>query len=155
MSYNIKTKEVHTSLVNTASKIADNTIFAQTTESIPVKEMHGLLLCASNMIKVVEGFNECNIPLSGCNIGVDAVSQIVALRSPPGHSKSRMKKYYANISIHLYKLAQLTGQLKENIVFWINQKNYLNPPDLLGKFDIDKDHVSGWMELAQKVLQPP
>ena len=54
VSYNIKTKEVHTSLVNTASKIADNTIFAQTTESIPVKEMHGLLLCASNMIKVVE-----------------------------------------------------------------------------------------------------
>ena len=92
VSYNIKTNEVHTSLVNTASKIADNTIFAQSTESIPVKEMHGLLLCASNMIKIVEGFNECNIPLSGCNIGVDAVSQIVALRSPPCHSKSWMKK---------------------------------------------------------------
>merc|ERR1711895_295716 len=92
VSYNIKTNEVHTSLVNTASKIADNTIFAQSTESIPVKEMHGLLLCTSNMIKIVEGFNECNIPLSGCNIGMDAVSQIVPLRSPPRHSKSWMKK---------------------------------------------------------------
>merc|ERR1711895_176238 len=138
VSYNIKTNEVHTSLVNTASKIADNTIFAQSTESIPVKEMHGLLLCASSMIKNVEGFKECNIALAGCNIGVDAVSQIVALRSPPCHSKSRMKKYYANINIHLYKLAQLTGQLKEDIVFWINQKNNFNPADLLGKFDIEE-----------------
>merc|ERR1712115_548631 len=155
VSYNIKTKDVHTSLVNTASKIADNTIFAQTNESIPVKEMHGLLLCASSMIKIVEGFNECNMPLSGCNIGVDAVSQIVALRSPPCHSKSRMKKYYANINIHLYKLAQLTGQLKENIVFWISQRKAFNPADLLGKFDIDKDQVSRWMELARRILQPP
>ena len=86
VSYNIKTNEVHTSLVNTASKIADNTIFAQSTESIPVKEMHGLLLCASNMIKIVGGFNECNIPSSGCNNEMDAASQVVALRSPPCHS---------------------------------------------------------------------
>merc|ERR1711867_235325 len=30
-----------------------------------------LLAQSSNMIKIVEGFNECNIHLSGCNIGVD------------------------------------------------------------------------------------
>ena len=65
------------------------------------------------------------------------------------------KKYYANISLYLYKLAPLTGQLEENIVFQINQKIYINPADLLGKFDFDKDHVSQWMELAQKVLHPP
>ena len=153
VSYNIKTNEVHTSLITTASKIADNTIFAQSQESVPVKEMHGLLLCADSMIKIVEGFKECNITLDGCNIGVDAVSQIVALRSPPSHSKSRMKKYYANINIHLYKLAQLTGQLKENIVFWINQKKAFNPADLLGKFNIDKDHGSRWMELTQWIMQ--
>ena len=92
--------------------------------------------------------------LDGCNIGLDAVSQIVVLTSPPSHSKSRMKIYCTNISIHPYKLAQLTGQLKENIVFWINQKKAFNPADLLGKFDIDKDQVSRWMELAKKVLQP-
>merc|ERR1712115_345626 len=154
VSYNIKTNEVHTSLITTPSKIADNTIFAQTQESVPVKEMHGLLLCADSMIKIVEGFKECKITLDGCHIGVDAVSQIVALRSPRSHFKSRMRKYYANINIHLYKLAQLTGQLKENIVFWINQKKAFNPADLLGKFDIDKDQVSKWMELAKQVLQP-
>ena len=39
--------------------------------------------------------------------------------------------------------------IQRNIVLWINQRNYFNLADLLGKFDIDKDHVSRWMELAQ------
>merc|ERR1712101_73865 len=68
--------------------------------------------------------------------------------------RAAMRKYYANINIHLYKLAQLTGQLKEDIVFWINQKRAFNPADLLGKFDIHKDQVSKWMELAKQLLQP-
>merc|ERR1712089_45796 len=155
VSCDIITGKVHTSLITTSSKIAEDTIFAQSQESIPIKEMHGLLLCADSMIKTVEGFQECKIPIDGCLIGVDAVSQIIALRSPPSHFKPRMRKYYANINMHLYKLAQLTGQLKENIVFWINQKRAFNPADLLGKFDIDKDPGSKWMELAQRVLQPP
>merc|ERR1712082_473443 len=124
VSYNIKTNEVHTSLITTSSKIADNTIFAQTQESVPVKEMHGLLLCADSMIKIVEGFKECKITLDGCHIRVDAVSQIVTLRSPPSHFKPRMRKYYANINIHLYKLAQLTGQLKEDIVLDKSEESF-------------------------------
>merc|ERR1711962_1231259 len=155
VSCNIVTKEVHTSLITTSSKIAEDTIFAQSQESIPIKEMHGLLLCADSMIKTVEGFQECKIPIDGCLIGVDAVSQIIALRSPPSQFMSRMRKYYANINMHLYKLAELTNQLKENIVFWINQKEAFNPSDLLGKFDIDKDPVSRWIELSKSVLQPP
>ena len=34
--------------------------------------MHGLLLCTSTMIKLVEGFSECNIHLSWCNIETSA-----------------------------------------------------------------------------------
>merc|ERR1712101_19992 len=155
VSYNIVTKEVHTSLITTSSKIAENTIFAQSEESIPIKEMHGLLLCADSMIKTVEGFQECKITIDGCLIGVDAVSPIIALRSPPSQFKPRMRKYYAIVNMHLYKLAKLTSQLKENIVFWINQKEAFNPADLLGKFDVDKDQVSKWMNLSKLVLQPP
>ena len=40
-------------------------------------------------------------------------------------------------------------------MFWINQKGAFNPSDLLGKFDIDKDPVSKWIELLKLVLQPP
>merc|ERR1712208_273344 len=145
VSCDIITGKVHTSLITTSSKIAEDTIFAQSEESIPIKEMHGLLLCADSMIKTVEGFQECKIPLDGCLIGVDAVSQIVALRSPPSQFRPRMRKYYASVNMHLYKLAKLTGQLKENVLFWINQKEAFNPADLLGKFDVDKDQVSKWM----------
>merc|ERR1712115_87669 len=81
-----------------SSKIAENTIFAQSEESIPIKEMHGLLLCADSMIKTVEGFQACKIPIDGFLIGVDAVSQIIALRSPPSQFKPRMRKYYATVN---------------------------------------------------------
>ena len=56
VSYNITTGKCHTSLITTASKLAEDTLFTQSQESIPSKEMHGLLLCASNMVNIVEGF---------------------------------------------------------------------------------------------------
>ena len=94
---NIKSNGAHTSLVNTTSRIAYNTIIAQTNESITAREVHGLLLCAGNTIRFVEGFIECNIPLSGCNIEADAPSQIVTLSSPPCNSKSCMEKYQISL----------------------------------------------------------
>ena len=56
--------------------------------------------------------------------------------------------------MHLYKLAQMTNQVKENIIFWLNQEETFNPADKLGKFDIDKDPVNKWTSLALKVLHP-
>ena len=74
------TKEAHTSL-----------------DYGPVKEIHGLFLCTTSITRFVEGFKECNIASNGCNVDIVEVSQIIALRSPPCLSKSRMKKYRANI----------------------------------------------------------
>ena len=68
--------------------------------------------------------------------------------------------------MHLYKLAEMTKQRKENIVFWLKQdgtfkpastNNKLmtfNPADKLGKFDIDNDAVKNWMKLEREVLNP-
>ena len=44
------------------------------------------------------------------------------------------------------------GQKKEDIVFWI--EGAANPADKLGKFDIDKDPVEKWINLANQVLFP-
>ena len=115
----IKSNGAHTSLVNTTSRIAYNTIIVQTNESIPAKEMHGLLLCTSNMIKFVEGFSECNIHLSGCNIETDVPSQILTLSSPPCKSKSCMKKY--QISVGRSTSTRITVQDR------INTRNYAAP----------------------------
>ena len=116
---NIKSNGAHTSLVNTTSRIAYNTIIAQTNESITAREVHGLLLCAGNTIRFVEGFIECNIPLSGCNIEADAPSQIVALSSPPCNSKSCMEKY--QISLGSSTSTRITVQDR------INTRNYAAP----------------------------
>ena len=102
MSCDTTSNKCHTTLITTASKLSEDTLFSQTEESIPSKEMQGLLLCASNMIKIVEGFQECKVPLHGCHIGVDALSQIVGLMSPPSQYKPRLRKYYATINMNLY-----------------------------------------------------
>ena len=59
--------------------------------------------------------------------------------TPPADSKPQLRRYYASVNTHLYEIAKQTNQLKEQIVFWINQKGYFNPADCLSKFDIDKD----------------
>ena len=102
------------------------------------------------MIKFVEGFQECKIPINGCHIGIDALSQIVGLMSPPSQFKPKLRKHYASINMHLYKLAQMTSQVKENINFWLNQEETFNPADKLGKFDINKDSVDKWTSLVLK-----
>ena len=56
------------------------------------------------------------------------------------------------INLHLFKMANLTGQKKEDIVLWIEGAS--NPADKLGKFDIDKDTVEKWISLANQVLAP-
>ena len=122
VSWDTKSNRSHTSLLGTLSKLCEDTKFSKTDESVPVNETHGILLCASNMIKTIQGFKECGIPLHGCYIGVDALSQIVALMTPPTDSKPRLRRYYASVNTHLYEIAKQTNQQKENIVFWINQK---------------------------------
>ena len=57
-----------------------------------------------------------------------------------------------NINFHLFEIANLKGQKKEDIVLWIEGAS--NPADKLGKFDIDKDTVEKWISLANQVLKP-
>merc|ERR1711942_179344 len=62
---------------------------------------------------------------------------------------------YANINLHLFEISKLTDQKKEDIIFWIDQKDQPNPADKLGKFNIDKEKIDKWMDLAKEVLFPP
>ena len=52
-SCDINSNRVHTSLINIMSRLSEDTLIAKTEESIPAKEMHGLLLCASNMVQTI------------------------------------------------------------------------------------------------------
>ena len=73
---------------------------------------------------------------------------------PPHVLKQKLRRYYANINLHLLEIAKLTDQKKEDIIFWIDQKDQPNPADKLGKFNINKDKVAKWMKLATEVISP-
>ena len=64
--------------------------------------------------------------------------------------KPKLRRLYANINLHLFEIAKLTHQKKEDIVFWI--KGAANPADKLAKLDIDRDTVERWISLANQVI---
>ena len=132
-----KSERSRTSLISTMSKLVDNTKINQTEASILDKEMHGLWLAASNALKALQTIQDAKITIEAVYLGSDALSQVVGLSRPPQVLKPKLRRLYANINLHLFELANLTGQKKEDIVFWI--EGAANPADKLGKFDIDKD----------------
>ena len=73
-------------------------------------------------------------------------SQIIALRSPPCLSKSKMKEIPS-------KYPSIEATPAKTLCY--NKGNAFNPAYLHGNFDIDKDYVSRWMELAQTIPQLP
>ena len=134
------------------SKLVDDTKINQTEASIPDKEMHGLWLAASNALKALKTIQETKIPVEAVYLGSDALSQVVGLSRTPQALKPKLRRLYANINLHLFEIANLTGQRKEDIVIWIQGAS--NLADKLGKFDIDKDTVEKWIGLTNQVLRP-
>ena len=118
------------------SKLVDNTKINQTEASIPDKEMHGLWLAASNALKALHTIQDAKISIEAVYLGCDALSQVVGLSRPPQILKPKLRRLYSNINLHLFELANLTGQKKEDIVIWI--EGAANPADKLGKFDNNK-----------------
>ena len=114
--------------------------------------MHGLWLTASNALKALQTIQETKIPIEAVYLGSDALSQVVGLSRTPQALLPKLRRLYANKNLHLFEIANLTGQKKEDIVLWIEGPS--NPDDKLGKFDINKDTVEKWISLANQVLKP-
>ena len=57
------------------SKLAEDTQINKSEESIPDKEMHGLWLAASNMLKAIQDIQETKVPIEAAYLKVDALSQ--------------------------------------------------------------------------------
>ena len=72
--------DTNSSLINTILKLADDN---KSEEFILDKEMHGLWLAASNMLKAIQDIQEAKIPIEAAYLGVDALSQVVGLMKPP------------------------------------------------------------------------
>ena len=83
VSCDTKSTKSRISLINTTSKLVDDTKINQTEASIPDKEMHGLWLAASNTLKALKTIQETKIPVEAVYIGSDALSQVVGLSRTP------------------------------------------------------------------------
>ena len=102
--------------------------------------------------KALQTIQETKITIEAVYLGSDALLQVAGLSRPPQALKPKLRRLYANINLHLFEIANLTGQKKEDIVLWIEGAS--NPTDKLGKFDIDRDSVEKWISLANQVLSP-
>ena len=110
-------------------------------DSIPDKETHGIWLAATNIVKAIQNIKEANISIKTTYLGVDALSQVIGIMRPPQVLEQTLRRYYANINLHLFEIAKQTDQRKVDIISRINQKYQLNPANKLGKFNIDKENV--------------
>ena len=129
------------------SKLAENTKITKTAAPLPDKEMHGLWLASSNALKSLQTIQETKIPIEAVYLGSDALSQVVGLSRPPQSLKPKLRRLYANINLHLFEIAKLTKQKKEDVMFWIEGAS--NPADKLGNFNMNNDSVEKWINLGK------
>ena len=94
------------------SKLVDNTKINQTEASILDKEMHGLGLAASNALKALQTIQDAKITIEAVYLGSDPLSVVVSLSRPQQILKLNLRRLYANINPHLFKLANLADQKK-------------------------------------------
>ena len=69
VSCDANSNRCRTSFINTMSRLAEDTQINKSEESIPDKEMHGLWLAASNMLKAIQDIQETKIPIEAAYLG--------------------------------------------------------------------------------------
>ena len=74
VSCDTQSERSRTSLINTMSKLVDNTRINQTEASIPDKEMHDLLFAASNALKALQTIKDAKITIETVYLRSDALS---------------------------------------------------------------------------------
>ena len=98
--------------------------------------------------------DELKIPITRCLMFVDAISTLLSLRQHPARYKPPLRNWFAATNINLFKCAQISKQLKENIPVFINQTKRVNFADLLTKFNLTKDTSDVWLEMQKRLLTP-
>ena len=103
-------------------------------DTVPKPEVHGLYLVTNSLIQNYQVIEEIKIPVTKVYIAKDTISTILALNKSPMPFPTPFCKYYSDINTHLFILANKTGQLKQELVFFINQGVNPNPVDFFNKF---------------------
>ena len=103
--------------------------YANLFDSVPKRESHAMYLAASGAVTLARDMKELNIPLEKAFVFADVISHIVALGKSPTKYRPPFNRYYSDTNSLLFSLAEMTGQLKENVIKFIQQRVFHNPAD--------------------------
>ena len=107
-------------LITTATKIANHNV--STEVSVPRNETMGFQLGAELLLNITSIMIELAIPISKCILFCDAISTIISYNNHPANYTHPTSRWLATTNIQLYKVAEMIGCVKEDIVLYINQK---------------------------------
>ena len=157
LSYDATSDKYSINIVSTLSKLGIITKLEGEQlefDTVPKKEAHGLALACNGALICADMLKKLKLNHTATYIFTDAISQAIALGKSPALFPPPFNKYYSQCNTILFNLGQRTNQRKEDMVLFIDQKKYLNPADLISKFNIHHETVEMWIEKTKTLFAP-
>ena len=104
------------------------------------------------LLHITSIMSELQIPTYKCRLFCDNISTIISHNNHLANYISPMSRLLASANIQLYKIADIIGCQKQDIVLYINQKRHTNFADCLTKFNIIDDTPQMWLDLQIQIL---
>ena len=134
-----------TQLVTSATQITTHK--TPTDSTVPWHETIALQMGTDMLLHITSIMSELQIPIYKCILFCDNISTIISHNNHPANYISPMSRLLASANIQLYKIADIIGCQKQDIVLYINQKRHTNCADCLTKFNIIDDTPQMWLDL--------
>ena len=116
-------------LVMSATKITNHK--SPTDITVPQHETIAFQMGAEMLLNITSIMSELHIPIYKCILFCDAISTIISHNNHPANYISPISRWLASANIQLYKIANIIGCQKQEIVLYINQKRITNFADCL------------------------
>ena len=138
-------------LITMASKIHIHKE-AQLVATVPRNESYAALQCSVLLLKVTQIMKSLGLTVNNSILFCDAISTLISIGQNPGNFKHPSQTWLSGINANLYQLALITGQKKQDIPLFIDQKVRTNFADYMTKFNLVKDAPEKWYEFQQRLL---
>ena len=122
--------------------------------SVPQHKTYGVFQCSILLLKIAQIMQSLDLKVKAGLLFCDTISTLISIGQHPGNYKSPFRKWLAGINVNLYQLGLITGQQKQDIPWFINQRKRVNFADYMTKFDLTNDMPDLWLELQFCMLTP-
>ena len=94
----------------------------QLTATVPRNESYAALQCSVLLLKVAQIMKSLELPVNNAILFCDTISTLISIGQNPGNFKHPYQTWLSGINANLYQLALITGQQKQDIPLFIDQK---------------------------------